>query len=123
MALTVEQGFVDFDGLLKPSGTESSLAASHRSAISDTLRQRFGMTHFFRSGSMGHNTSVRGHSDTDYFAVFPAGKLREDSNSTLQMIREGLLARFPRTEIVVRSPAVVIPFGIHASENHEIVPG
>lgn len=122
MALTVEQGFTDFAASLTPSQTETALAASHRATIEDTLSSKLGMTHFFRSGSFGHNTSVRGYSDIDFFAVFPASKLTNDSSQYLQIVRLSLLERLPRTDVSVRSPAVIVPFGRYASENHEIVP-
>lgn len=76
----------------------------------------------FRSGSFGHDTGVSGHSDIDYFAVIPSHKLKQNSGSTLRSVKESLQGRFPYTDIHVRSPAVIVPFGSSPSEKHEIVP-
>jgi len=80
------------------------------------------MTNFFRAGSFGHGTSVRGHSDVDYFAVIPADKLKENSSTSLREIKEALQARFPNTSVYVDSPAVAVQFGSEKWERHEITP-
>jgi hypothetical protein len=122
MARTVNDAFDVFVGWLTPTGGETQAAASHRASIESCLRSNFGITGFFRSGSFGHGTSVSGHSDVDYFAVIPNANLKENSNATLQEMRSALQARFPRTAVTVRSPAVVVPFGSGAGERHEITP-
>lgn len=40
----------------------------------------------------------------------------------MQQVKTALQARFPKTAIVVRSPAIVIPFGVDGGEQHEIIP-
>ncbi len=80
------------------------------------------MTNFFRSGSFGYGTSITGYSDVDYMAVLPRSKLSNNSNATLQKVRDALAYRFPRTAVSIRSPAVVVPFGNKISERHEITP-
>lgn len=86
------------------------------------MRANFGSVTLFRSGSFGHNTSVNGWSDIDYFAVMPRGELTSNSTSTLAKVRNALANRFPRTDVTVRSPAVVVPFGDTSAERHEIIP-
>jgi len=77
----------------------------------------------FETGSFGAGTGVRHKSDTDYFAVFPALNLWNDSAYTLRKIKESLQSTFSRTEgIVVNSPAIRIPFGNYASEMMEVTP-
>lgn len=122
MAKTVEEGFRTLLGWLSPTTTETATAASHRVSIEAKLKADFGMTSFFRSGSFGHHTSVSGFSDVDYFAVIPTAKLKKNSSSTLQEVKNSLASRFPNTGVTVRSPAVVVPFGSTASERHEITP-
>lgn len=122
MAKTVDEGFRTLIGWLSPTTTETTTAASHRVSIEVKLKNDFGMTSFFRSGSFGHHTSVSGFSDVDYFAVIPTSKLKTNSSSTLQEVRNSLASRFPNTGVTVRSPAVVVPFGSTASERHEITP-
>lgn len=107
---------------LSASSSETTSAASHRASIEASLKSGFGMTSLFRSGSFGHQTSVRWYSDVDYFAVIPRANLKKNSTQSLQAIRSTLHARFPRTGVTVRSPAVIVPFGSQPGERHEIVP-
>ena len=122
MATTVDEGFRVFLGSLTPTGTESDAAKRHRTSISECLKSNFGMTRFFRTGSFGNGTSIRGYSDVDYFAGVPREQLTQLSTNTLQKVRYALDARFPNTGVVVRTPAVVVPFGTDASETTEVVP-
>jgi hypothetical protein len=119
---TVNDGFVAFHSILTPTATESSAAKSHRASIEACLRNNFDITGFFRTGSFGHATSVRGFSDVDYFAVFPTSRLTRNSDNTLRNLREVLDARFPSSGVSVRSPAVVVPFGGNAAEATEVIP-
>lgn len=123
MAKTVSEAFDQFLTWLTPTGTESAAAKAHRASIGDALRSQMGMTSFFRTGSFGNGTSIRGHSDVDYFAEFPSGQLSPSSTYSLQKIRGILDTRFPSTGVTVRSPAIVVPFGTDGSQTTEIVPG
>ena len=105
-----------------PSETETTKAASHRASIKACLERSFGMTNFFRAGSFGHGTSVRGYSDVDYFAVIPTANLKADSAVTLRSVKDVLAARFPLTDVYVDSPAVAVQFGTEKWEKHEITP-
>jgi hypothetical protein len=122
VAKTVEQGFREFASGLVPSGAESDAAKNHRASIETCLTTNYGVSCFFRTGSFGNGTSVRGHSDVDYFAVIPTKHLKLNSGTTLASIRQTLEMRFPRTGVHVDCPAVVVPFGTRASETTEIVP-
>jgi hypothetical protein len=101
---------------------ESEAAKSHRASIEACLKRHFEITRFFRTGSFGNGTSVRGYSDVDYFASIPTRNLKQDSNATLREVRNALDARFPNTGVCVRTPAVRVPFGTDASESTEVVP-
>jgi hypothetical protein len=122
VATTVDEGFRVFLGRLTPTGTESDAAKCHRTSISECLKSNFGMTRFFRTGSFGNGTSIRGYSDVDYFAEIPRDQLTQVSSNTLQKVRNALDTRFPNTGVMVRTPAVVVPFGADASETTEVVP-
>ncbi|MCJ2127587.1 SMODS domain-containing nucleotidyltransferase [Methylobacterium sp. E-045] len=122
MAKTVDGAFEVFASWLKATTTETAKAATHRRSIQGRLTTDFDLKNMFRSGSFGHDTGVSGYSDIDYFAVIPENKLKQKSGITLREVKESLQKRFPFTEIVVRSPAVIIPFGNSPSEKHEIVP-
>ncbi len=122
MAKTVEEGFQTFHSRLTPTGVESEAAKSHRSSIEACLKNNFEITQFFRMGSFGNGTSIRGYSDIDYFASIPTKNLKQNSDATLRMVRDILVARFPDTGVAVRTPAVLVPFGTDASESTEVVP-
>lgn len=122
MPTNVNSGFDMFVGGLVPSEVETAKATNHRASIKACLEARFGMTSFFRAGSFGHGTSVRGYSDVDYFAVIPREKLKGDSSATLRELKEALQIRFPNTSVYVDSPAVAVQFGTEKWERHEITP-
>lgn len=119
---SIDEAFSELLSRLTPSGTETQLAASHRASIEDCLKANFSLSRFFRSGSFGYGTSVSGYSDVDYFAVMPATILHQNSSESLNAIARALRMRFPRTNVYVDAPAVIVPFGEAASEKHEIIP-
>ena len=119
---TVNQGFREFLTRLTPTSGESTAAKSHRTTIEACLKDNFGMTRFFRTGSFGNGTSISGHSDVDYFAEIPSSKLKANSTYALREIRDALAKRFPNTGVRVSCPAVVVPFGTDAKESTEVTP-
>lgn len=122
MATTVEEGFRTFLSRLTPSSVESQAAVSHRASIEQVLVRDLGMTSFFRTGSFGNGTSIRGHSDVDYFAVIPTAMMNQNSRLQLQILRRTLGNRFPLTPPRIDCPAVILPFGLFSREATEIVP-
>jgi hypothetical protein len=122
MATTVDEAFRDFHSRLTPSGTDSEAAKRHRASIYESLNSSIGLEGFFRTGSFGNGTSVRGHSDVDYFAVIPYAKMPISSSEALRLVYMVLNSRFPHTNVHIDGPAVVVPFGTDASETTEIVP-
>jgi Second Messenger Oligonucleotide or Dinucleotide Synthetase domain len=122
MVKTIEAGFREFHGRLTPTSGESQAAKKHRVSIEVCLEENFEIMRFFRTGSFGNGTSIRGYSDVDYFASIPTKNLKSDSDATLRQVRNALDARFPDTGVAVRTPAVLAPFGTDASESTEVVP-
>ena len=122
MAKAVDEGFRIFHGRLTPTGGESEAVKRHRASIEASLKRNFEITRFARTGSFGHGTSIRGHSDVDYFASIPTKNLTQNSATTLQKVRNVLAVRFPNTGVAVRTPAVLVPFGTTAAESTEVVP-
>ena len=122
MAKTLEEGFNLLLTRLTPLKTETDAAKRHRASIEKCLKNNFGMTSFFRSGSFGNGTSIRKFSDVDYFAVIPRDQLKEDSRIILRKIKSKLNIRFQSTDIVIKSPTVFLPFGTLKCESTEIVP-
>ncbi|HEY4788137.1 MAG TPA: hypothetical protein VIH57_18915 [Bacteroidales bacterium] len=122
MAKTISEAFNNFHTWLTPNTGETEALKKHRESISSCLKSNYSLTGFFRTGSIGNGTSINGYSDTDYFAVIPTDKLKQNSSSTLTAIKVTLDTRFPSTGVYVDSPAIVCPFGTRASEITEIVP-
>lgn len=122
MPRTISEGFDDFHNKLKLVNSESESVKSHRASIEACLMSNFGMNRFFKTGSIGNGTNVNGYSDTDYFAGIPREKLKRNSIATLREIKDVLQSRFPRTNIYVSSPAVVVDFGRVKSETTEVIP-
>ena len=122
MVKTVEEGFRVFHGRLTPTGGEAEAAKRHRASIEACLKENFEITRFFRTGSLGNGTSIRGYNDVDYFASIPRENLKQKSSATLREVRDVLDVRFPNTGVAVRTPAVLVPFGTDASESTEVVP-
>jgi hypothetical protein len=122
MPRTVLEGFNDFLAKLTPSTTESDKARDHRSSIEACLKSNFGLKRFLRIGSFGNGTSVSGFSDVDYLAEIPTDQLTLSSTSSLAKVRDVLAERFKRTDVHVRCPAVVVPFGDTMTETTDVVP-
>lgn len=122
MPKTVEEGFRVFLRRLTPSETESQAAKRHRASIEACLKKKYGLKRFFRTGSFGNGTSIRGYSDVDYFYSMPGEAMKLNSKITLRAVRYTLNARFPDTGVAIRSPAVLVPFGKNKAEWTDVVP-
>jgi hypothetical protein len=122
MPTTVDEGFKLFHSSLTPTPMESDAAKRHRQSIKECLSSSYGVIEFFRTGSFGKGTSIRGLSDIDYFAVIERGDLNKNSKHALTKLRKVLTDRFPSTDVSVRSPGVLVPFGKGGCETTEIIP-
>ncbi|TCA92175.1 nucleotidyltransferase [Rhizobium leguminosarum bv. viciae] len=123
MPKDVDAGFHLLVSNLRTTQFESMTAASHRTSIEAKLKEVFGTTSFFRTGSFGNGTNVSRYSDVDYFAVIPRAHLKQNSSATLAEVASALRERFPTTSnIRVNSPGVQVPFGLDGAEHTEIVP-
>src|SRR6266545_734377 len=118
MPTTVNGGFDLFVSRLTPSSAEATAASSHRSSVEGKLKNSFGVSNFFGTGSRESGTSVRYYSDLDYFASIPTQNQRNDSAYMLRLVKE----RFPSTTIYVDTPAVVCAFSQDGKDKIEVVP-
>jgi hypothetical protein len=122
MEYLVEKAFEQYNSTLLP-GKENEAAQNHRGSIHALLANKFGVTRFFRVGSIDNGTDIRGHSYTDYFAVIPPNRMHRDSWQTLTNIQDALIDRFPHTHnIHLNPPSVIVPFGENARETTSIIP-
>lgn len=120
---TIEEGFETLINRLVPLYTEREKATRHKATVKSCLEKNFDCNNLFETGSIGNGTGVRHYSDTDYFSVIPANKLKENSSSSLREVKEALQNTFwSTTGIVVSCPAVKIPFGSYKSEELETIP-
>lgn len=121
MPRTIDKGFSDFLIYIRSTPAETSATVSHRASIEACLKDQFGLSRFTRIGSFGNNTNISGYSDVDYLACLPTASLKRSSNYSLRLVKEALERRFPSTQVSVRSPTVVCPFGTYRSQHTEIV--
>ena len=122
MPRTIDEGFRDFHTKLTPSSFESNAAKAHRASIKRRIEKDFSLQRFWRIGSFGNGTSIRGYSDVDYMACIPTESLSSNSSTFLTKLRKSLAERFPNTGVRTSCPAVVVPFGNSAKETTEVTP-
>lgn len=108
--------------MLAPSEVELEKAKSNKARILQRLYSDFGTTELLGSGSYGHGTNIRDHSDIDYFAVTPSNNLKNNSYTSLAQFKASLLKTFPQTDIAIRDPAVSVRFSSSGLTKHEIIP-
>lgn len=119
---TLNQGFDTFHSRITPGSYQSGKASSHKNSITRRLEEYFNLNQLFYSGSANNGTSVSYFSDVDFFASIPTKKLKENSATSLRVIKECLQKRFPNTNIYVDSPAVVLDFGEGEWDTAEVIP-
>ncbi len=120
---SINQGFDAFHKRITPGSYQSGKASSHKSSITGRLEEYFDLSQLFYSGSANNGTSVAYLSDVDFFASIPTEKLKENSATSLRVIKVCLQGRFPNTNIYVDSPAVVLDFGAGEWDTAEVIPG
>jgi Second Messenger Oligonucleotide or Dinucleotide Synthetase domain len=121
MTRTVDQAFEVFLSRLIPTDAQRAAGSSHRASVKAALEAALKVNNFFETGSFSHGTGVRGYSDID--ALVSLGNTKPESSYTaLNWIKDALSARFPRTTVVIRRPAVVAKFG-GGYETWEVIPG
>jgi hypothetical protein len=119
MAESVASWLAGLNSLYTPLPTHFDAAKSHRGSIEARLDYVIGVHRMFEIGSLRQGTGVWQFSDADYLASLK-GIRPASSTTTLNKVREALMARFPTTTISVRSPAVVCRF---SDCEVEVVPG
>jgi hypothetical protein len=123
MAKDLGANFEKYLTRLAPLPAELKKGASHKASVRSCLAKAFECYSLFETGSIHNDTGIKHYSDTDYFAVIPKDKLRNNSREQLRLTKEALQYTFWRTKKVqVNSPAVTIPFGTYRSEDLEITP-
>lgn len=121
MARSVNQGFEEFLSRLKPTAAQREAGAKHRASVEGALTAKLKVSRFRETGSFTHGTGIRGHSDTDLLVSLGADR-PGSSLTALNWVKDALQARFPRTPVKIRRPAVVVEFG-SGYETWEVIPG
>src|SRR5436190_865683 len=121
MARSVDEGFTEFLRRLTPTGAQRTAGAGHRASVKKALTDRLDVSTFSETGSFSHGTGVRNYSDIDVLVSLKGGR-PGSSYTALGWVKSALEARFPRTPISIRRPAVVVAFG-GGYETWEVIPG
>ena len=119
---TIDNAFRDFLLELSSSFSEFKVTQSHLASIESCLRDNFGLSRFFRTGSFCNKTSISGYSDVDYFACIYPEKLSKSSGIALNQLCNALARKFSTISVYVDCPAIKIIFGRDGRESMEIVP-
>jgi predicted nucleotidyltransferase len=121
MARTVNEGFEEFLRRLVPTEAQRNAGVSHRASVRAALEAKLSVINFYETGSFSHGTGVRNYSDID--ALVSLKNAKPDSSYTaLNWVKDALSARFSRTVVTIRRPAVVVEFGA-GYETWEVIPG
>lgn len=120
MARTVDEGFEEFLSRLVPTQAQRDAGAGHRASVKAALEARLDVKNFFETGSFSHGTGVRHRSDID--VLVSLSNKPDSSYTALTRVKDALEARFPRTTVRIRRPAVQILFGA-GYETWEVIPG
>lgn len=121
MVRSVNDAFEVFRDRLIPTQAQRDAGTSHRASVKAALEAKLTVGTFYETGSFSHGTGVRGYSDIDVLVSLRNPK-PESSYTALNWVKDALDARFPRTEVVIRRPAVVVRFG-GGYETWEVIPG
>jgi hypothetical protein len=121
MARTVQQGLDEFLQRLRPSRAERESATAHRTSIKGAIEKHLDAVAVWETGSFAHGTAIRGHTDIDLLVSFSSTKKPKNGSSALESARTALRKRYAFTDVVVRSPAVVVRFA--DGQRVEVIPG
>lgn len=121
MARTVNDGFEEFLKRVTPTNAQRDAGVGHRATVRAALEANLSVSTFFETGSFSHGTGIRGHSDIDALVSIKDSK-PDSSYTALNWVKDALSARFPRTTVKIRRPAVVVEFG-SGYETWEVIPG
>jgi predicted nucleotidyltransferase len=121
MARTVNEGFEEFLKRLAPTRAQREAGASHRASVKAALEAKLAVRRYFETGSFSHGTGIRGRSDIDVLVSLDESK-PDSSYTALGWVKDALSARYPRTPVKIRRPAVVVEFG-GGYETWEVIPG
>ncbi len=119
---TIDSGFRDFLLQLSSSLSQSKVTQSYLTSIKSCLRDNFGLSRFFPTGSFCNKTSIVRYSDVDYFACIYTGELSQNSGIALNEICNTLTTEFSKISFIVDCPAIKIIFDQDVREFMEIVP-
>jgi hypothetical protein len=113
---------------LEPSAAEIAGRKSHKATIEQAIRGEFsGYNSLLIIGSHTRETAVQAWSDVDYFAKLGKsdvtwGDRYLNSTAILTRTKTALQARFPKTNVRIDGPGVVVEFRAGAGAV-DVVPG
>jgi hypothetical protein len=112
---SVSDSFQTLIKRIQPLPTEISAAEGHLSTIKTRIESTYSSKKFFTAGSYKRNTSIRGKSDVDAYAVLSLDEIRwgsgyKSSFTVLDNLRANLEERFRYTPIYRDVHAIVLEF-------------
>ena len=113
--MSISQSFSKLIERIQPTPVEVSSAKQHLGVIKTRLETVFALSSCRITGSFNRDTSIRGFSDTDLFAVFRKAEFTRagsiiSSTRALENIRLQLLARYPSTPLGRDGMAITIKY-------------
>lgn len=117
MARTVSEAFRLLLSQVEPTAPEDSARRTHARTIKQGLELEFNsVSKVELIGSHTRDSAIHLHSDVDYLAVLSKADVTRGgelvrSSTTLERVRDALEDRFPKTEIWIDGPAVIVGFG------------
>ena len=100
---------------IQPLPSEVAAGESHLASIKARLASAYDLKKFFTAGSFSRDTSIRGKSDVDVFAVVAVSDVKwgdnfKSSNTVLDGFKSELENRFWGSTVYRDGPAVVVEF-------------
>lgn len=112
---TVSASFLTLLSRIQPLSSQRQAGESHLSSIKARIASAYDLKKFFTAGSFSRETSIRGKSDVDVFAVVSVNDVRwgsnyKSSNTVLDGFKAELENRFWGSTVYRDGPAVVVEF-------------
>lgn len=122
MPVSVDRCFDLLVDDLTPRAADQRCAEARLAPLADALAHRYAPLHLAPIGSLGHGTSLPGHTVLDALVVVPADRLKIDSAAMLQAIAAELRERLPTAGVAISPPAVVVHRAAGAADACALIP-
>jgi hypothetical protein len=113
--MTIAARFVKLIGRISPSPRDNLIYRVHENTVRRRLETAFQANRVARIGSYARGSAIRATSDIDLMLILKRDEVRrgeswKTSTTVLGHVRDELLSRYPRTDVVRDVHAVVVRF-------------